>query len=111
MSDRMVLALQAVVDDFTPYPGSQLIVAGCGHPAWIAPAGQRYLRENLFTTDTICVSCLDPDDVEQTMVIPGTQAELEQVFGGKDAVQKIRVHFDQRFFAGELHKTKPLEDT
>jgi hypothetical protein len=68
----------------TVVPGSTIIVANCGHRAWISPSGRWHRAGDGAGLYTVCATCcageVDGPDVDRREV-PGSLAELEQTYG------------------------------
>jgi hypothetical protein len=86
MDETGFLVLLAVHEGLARAPGSKVIVAACGHLAFISPTGQRHYRGEGAGLYAVCSDCVDVKDViasetEEKRLVPGALDEVQEWLG------------------------------
>lgn len=64
-------------------PGSVVVMAGCGHAAWISPGGIE--SQARLSVETICMGCVDSAEIPEFTVTPEVYRSLVDAVGVKAA--------------------------
>lgn len=74
--------------DLTAHTAATVVTADCGHQAWIAPSSKAVVDNPLIRTATVCIRCVDLDELRAgltaqggLLALPGTRAAVSAVLG------------------------------
>jgi hypothetical protein len=77
----------ALADKFEAI-GARVILAGCGHMAWLSPQGDQQLRERPDAT-TQCTECIDPRRLRTMRMVPGAYEVAASALSSEELGQAL----------------------